>query len=145
MIRFRIAGLMTVVLLAGTKATARSQGLVSDPKTSVPGVIGAAGAAYHFASKSIGETRSVLVGLPKSYSVSHRGYPVIIVLDGEANFRPAMTVVSELSLLGHIPESIVVGIPNTDRLRDLTPPGLSVSGSSKNEGGDRFLDFLRRS
>jgi hypothetical protein len=69
---------------------------------------------------------------------------VIIVLDGEGDFRPAMTVASELALLGHIPESIVVGIPNTNRLRDLTPPGLSVSGSSKSEGGNRFLDFLEK-
>jgi hypothetical protein len=27
---------------------------------------------------------------------------------------------------------------------DLTPPGLSVSGSSLNEGGDRFLDFIEQ-
>jgi hypothetical protein len=144
MIRFRSMHLIAVLLLAGCNAKAQSPALVADPKQEIPGAIGSGGSAYLFASKAIGETRSVLIGLPKSYSVSHRGYPVIIVLDGEANFRPAMTVVSELSSLGHIPESIVVGIPNTDRLRDLTPPGLSVSGSSKSEGGDRFLDFLEK-
>src|SRR4030095_12324967 len=30
------------------------------------------------------------------------------------------------------------------RVYDLTPPGLSVSGSSLNEGGDRFLDFIEQ-
>lgn len=140
----RIAGLAFVFLLMGCKVTAQTSRLVADPGASLPSAIGAGGSAYQFVSTSIGETRSVLIGLPKSYPVTHREYPVIIVLDGEASFRPAMTVVSELTSLGHIPESIVVGIPNTNRLRDLTPPGLSVSGSSKNEGGDRFLDFLEK-
>jgi hypothetical protein len=144
MFRFRSMHLIAVLLLAGCKAKAQVPALVADPKYEIPGAIGSDGTAYLFASKAVGETRSVLIGLPRSYSSSHRGYPVIIVLDGEANFRPAMTVVSELSSLGHIPESIVAGIPNTDRLRDLTPPGLSVSGSSKSEGGDRFLDFLEK-
>ena len=29
-------------------------------------------------------------------------------------------------------------------MRDLTPPGVSVSGSSVHEGGDRFLDFIEQ-
>jgi hypothetical protein len=45
---------------------------------------------------------------------------------------------------GQIPEAIIVGVENTDRLRDLTPPGLSVSGSGLDMGGDRFLNFLER-
>src|SRR5262245_34044452 len=48
---------------------------------------------------------------------------------------------------GQVPESVVVAIENVDdfdeRVRDLTPPGLSVSGSGLEEGGDRFLDFLQ--
>lgn len=50
------------------------------------------------------------------------------------------------------PESVIVGIENIGgadwlasnkkRVYDLTPPGLSVSGSSLNEGGERFLDFI---
>jgi hypothetical protein len=47
-----------------------------------------------------------------------------------------------------IPEAIIVGIENTGgargRVHDLTPPGLSVSGSSLSEGGARFLDFIER-
>ena len=43
----------------------------------------------------------------------------------------------------------MVAIPNVssdprDRVWDMTPPGLSVSGSSLNEGGDRFLDFIEK-
>ncbi|MBK6316706.1 MAG: hypothetical protein IPF53_21070 [Blastocatellia bacterium] len=47
-----------------------------------------------------------------------------------------------------IPEAILVAIENTDpargRVHDLTPPGLSVSGSGLDAGGDRFLDFIER-
>src|SRR5687768_2131202 len=144
----RMKGMRTVVslliaLTAGCE-TAASQSLVPDPAAEIPGPIGGGGAAFRMQSTSLGESRSILVGLPRSFATTAAGrtYPVIIVFDGEGNFRSSMTVVSELASLGHIPESIVVGIPNTNRLRDLTPPGLSVSGSSKSEGGDRFLDFL---
>ena len=51
-------------------------------------------------------------------------------------------------------ESVIVGIENVGgadfrssnqkRVYDLTPPGLSVSGSGLNEGGDRFLDFIEQ-
>ncbi len=144
MIRFQMMTVLGVAVLAGCSGTARSQSLIADQSVQIPGAIGSGGSAYTFASKAVGEARSVLIGLPQSYAVSKRGYPVIMVLDGEASFRPAMTVATELSSLGHVPEAIVVGIPNTNRLRDLTPPGVSVSGSSKREGGDRFLDFLEK-
>src|SRR5688500_4384296 len=136
---------LLIALTAGCE-TAASQSLVPDPAAEIPGPIGGGGAAFRMQSTSLGESRSILVGLPRSFATTAAGrtYPVIIVFDGEGNFRSSMTVVSELASLGHIPESIVVGIPNTNRLRDLTPPGLSVSGSSKSEGGDRFLDFLEK-
>jgi hypothetical protein len=73
---------------------------------------------------------------------------VTIVLDGEANVPATAAVTDELARHGMIPETIIVAIENADgtrgRVRDLTPPGLSVSGSGLNEGGDRFLDFLER-
>jgi hypothetical protein len=70
-------------------------------------------------------------------------------LDGEANFPGATTIANTLASLGHVPEAIVVAIPNVssdprERVHDMTPPGLSVSGSSLNEGGDRFLDFIEK-
>jgi enterochelin esterase-like enzyme len=106
--------------------------------------------AFRIASAILKETRQVYIVLPASYSqsASDRRYPVTIVLDGEANVPPATAVSYELSRNGQIPESVIVAIPNIDptrgRLRDLTPPGLSVSGSSLNEGGDRFLDFIEQ-
>ncbi len=111
---------------------------------------GGAAQSFKIASAILKETRRIYVALPVSYSQSSpdRRYPVTIVLDGEANVPPAAAVIHELSRNGQIPESLIIAIPNIDpmrgRLRDLTPPGLSVSGSGLNEGGDRFLDFIEQ-
>ncbi|MGH7468006.1 MAG: alpha/beta hydrolase [Longimicrobiales bacterium] len=100
-------------------------------------------------SSILGRQRRVFVSLPVSHAESTRRYPVLIVLDGEANFTAATTIATTLAGLAHTPEVIVVAIPNAtsnprDRVHDMTPPGLSVSGSSLNEGGDRFLDFIEK-
>lgn len=107
-------------------------------------------------SAILGETRTVHLVLPPSFARTspERRYPVAVVLDGEENVPPAAAVAAELARNGQVPELLLVAIPNLAgagwedtarlRVRDLTPPGLSVSGSSLNEGGDRFLDFLER-
>src|SRR6185503_91943 len=102
--------------------------------------------SFRIESKILGETREISVVFPVSYlkSGASRRYPVAIVLDGEANVPLAAATTGQLAANGQIPEMIVLAIPNTDRLRDLTPPGISVSGSSREEGGDRFLDFIEK-
>lgn len=120
--------------------------LIAQAEVAVPLSRGSSAQAFQIKSAILKETRRIFVVLPASYSQSSpdRRYPVTIVLDGEANVPPVSAVSDELSRNGQIPESVIVAIPNTDRLRDLTPPGLSVSGSSLNEGGDRFLDFIEQ-
>lgn len=106
--------------------------------------------SFTIPSRILSETRLVHVVLPEGYAQAPatRRFPVTIVLDGEANVPPAVAVSDELARNGQIPEAILVAIPNTDgfegRVRDLTPPGLSVSGSSRNERGDQFLDFIEQ-
>ncbi|WP_165614895.1 alpha/beta hydrolase [Flagellimonas flava] len=71
-------------------------------------------------SKYLKERRNIQVQLPKDYAVSDRAYPVLIVLDGEYVFDYARGAASFLSnAFGFFPQLIVVGIPNTDRNRDL--------------------------
>jgi putative esterase len=106
--------------------------------------------SYTLQSAILGETRRVILAVPPSFArtTPARGYPVAIVLDGEFLLATVAPVAAELSRQGQIPELVLVGVENIDpmhgRVRDLTPPGLSVSGSSLNEGGDRFLDFIER-
>jgi len=106
--------------------------------------------AFNIRSAILDQTRRVDVVFPASYAESStsRRYPVTIVLDGEANIAATAAVADELARNGMIPEGILVAIENTTgargRVHDLTPPGLSVSGSGLSEGGDRFLDFIER-
>jgi uncharacterized protein len=101
---------------------------------------------FTIASKVLGETRHVGIAFPASYarSAATVRYPVAMVLDGETLLGPAAAVSATLADNGQIPELVIVAIENTNRLRDLTPPGPSVSGSSTHEEGDRFLDFIER-
>ena len=106
--------------------------------------------AFTIRSEILRETRTVVVALPPSFERTKepRRYPVAVILDGEFVVSRVAPVAADLIRNGQIPEMVLVGIENIDqfrgRVRDLTPPGLSVSGSSRNEGGDRFLDFIER-
>lgn len=130
--------------------TPQPPALVVEPDRTVAVSRGSTALAFQINSAILKEKRRINVVLPPSYSRSapDRRYPVTLVLDGEANVPPVTAVSDELSRNGQIPESVIIAIPNLDpmrgRLRDLTPPGLSVSGSSLNEGGDRFLDFIEQ-
>jgi pimeloyl-ACP methyl ester carboxylesterase len=66
----------------------------------------------------------------------------VLVPDGEAIFGTVVQAAAALARAGHVPEAVVVGIENTDRLRDLSPPGIPVSGNDGRGRGDLFLRFL---
>lgn len=141
---------LVVVCLLAASLQAQEPKLVAEPEHILRDTRGDGAQSLQIASAILKETRRIYIVLPASYknSAADRRYPVTLVLDGEANVPPAAAVSHELSRNGQIPESVIVAIPNMDsmrgRLRDLTPPGLSVSGSSRNEGGDRFLDFIEK-
>lgn len=67
-------------------------------------------------------------------------YPVLYVLDGEAQFYATVGILQHLSQAngnGVLPEMIVVGIENTNRFKDLIP---SVDTKNPNP----FIDFLSK-
>lgn len=76
-------------------------------------------------SDVLGEDRTLWVGLPADYAHHDRAYPVLYLLDGAENFAMASGVADFLSRerggKRRIPELIIVGVENTDRVRDLTP------------------------
>ncbi len=117
----------------------------------VSGQLGVPGQPFSIRSAILSQTRRLNVALPASFAStgSARRYPVIIVFDGEYSFAPTVAAAQYLAAAGQIPEAVVVAVENLsdsfrDRVRDLTPPGLSVSGSSRNENGGKFLDFIER-
>lgn len=95
-------------------------------------------------SSILNEERELWIRVPDSAKDSdarNTAYPVLYLLDGNGHFYSMAGMLHQLSAVnGNMiaPEMILVGIPNTDRFRDLTPT--ATEGTSG--GGDAFLDFL---
>lgn len=88
-------------------------------------------------SRILNEQRTVLVSAPQQVKP---GLPLLVLLDGEWNFRKVTAAVENLSGNGRLPPMLVAGVVNKDRGRDLTP---TFSGLAFADGpSDRFLSFL---
>ncbi len=76
-------------------------------------------------SRILNEQRKVWIYVPDSWKPgSTQRYPVVYLLDGNGHFFSVVGMIQQLSQVNGntiCPEMIVVGIPNTDRTRDLTP------------------------
>jgi len=100
------------------------------------------------------EERQIWVHLPPSAGLDRKKkYPVIYLLDGEKNFTSVVGMIDFLSSVwgnNVCPEMIVVGIPNTNRRRDLTPTrvtgGLWIDSAfaANSGGGEAFTSFIEK-
>lgn len=93
-------------------------------------------------SDILDEKRKILIHYPRNYDADLT-YPVLYVLDGSSqDFRMA-GIAEILNVAETVPEMIIVGIPNTDRNRDLTPHYIyqETDGDQLGEGA-KFLSFL---
>jgi hypothetical protein len=118
-------------------------------------VIGNADSVY---SKILNENRQIWIHIPDNNSpdgvFAKQHYPVIYVLDGwEPTFSSVVNIVQLLSGgSGNLafPQMIVVGIPNTNRTRDLTPthiisaPMMDSMSASVSGGGEKFISFIEK-
>ncbi len=106
-------------------------------------------------SKILNEQRKIWIYVPENGQAdSKQRYPVLYLLDGDAHFYSVVGMIQQLSQVNGntiCPEMIVVGIPNTDRTRDLTPthivadPPFMDSTFSKNSGGgEQFVSFIEK-
>ncbi len=109
-------------------------------------------------SKILNEKRELWIHVPEEYSpdgvFARQHYPVIYLLDGwEPNFSVMTSIVELLSGGGGnlaFPKMIVVGIPNTDRTRDLTPthiisaPMMDSNAARNSGGGEKFISFIEK-
>jgi len=98
-------------------------------------------------SKVLNEKRKMWVYVPDSNSLSLyriKEYPVIYLLDGDEHFLSVTGMIKQLSQLGRCPEMIVVGILNTDRVRDLTPTHVNTKSAEdiNSGGGENFTKFI---
>ena len=127
--------LFLIALLGSFSISSRSQ------NSQYPTVIGQKESLY---SSTLVENRPIYIHLPESYSTGDKDYPVIYLLDGDGNFHHTTATVDFLSNCLHIPEMIVVGIPNTgSRTRDLTPPTSETQDWPRAGGADNMLAFIK--
>ena len=100
-----------------------------------------------FKSNILNEERTVVVQLPKSYQKeANKVYPVIYRLDGAGNLPLITSVLERLQNDNAAPETIIVAIENTERLRDFYP---TVNKEPQGPvglggGGKKFLDFFEQ-
>jgi len=107
-------------------------------------------------STLLNEDRKVYIYCPKADSSDiNKRFPVLYLLDGENHFEIVSQYVDYLSRpdVSAIPKIIVVGIPNTKRVRDLTPTQsiLDYEGKPDTTGkytssgrNEIFLAFLKK-
>lgn len=108
-------------------------------------------------SSILNEDRKILIYTPKDSINPEKRYPVIYVLDADNHFMQMVEYSKYLSRqdVYVIPPLIVVGITNTDRVRDLTPsksnfdysgkPDTTANAPYKNSGGnEHFFQFIQK-
>jgi predicted alpha/beta superfamily hydrolase len=125
-------------------ATAYAASSASTPAPSGEPVV--TGQRFQMSSKILGETRKYVVHTPPNYHFSSDLYPVAVLLDSEGNIQHVTATADFLANNGAALPMIVVGIENTDRQRDFTPPVLSDKADQHppgNVGGaPKFLSFI---
>jgi predicted alpha/beta superfamily hydrolase len=107
-------------------------------------------------SKILKEKRQIWVYVPDDGGNSlyaKQKYPVLYLLDGDGHFYSVMGLIHQLSQVNGntvLPPMMIVGIPNTDRTRDLTPThtkgGAYVDSNfvRTSGGGENFAAFLEK-
>ena len=99
-------------------------------------------------SEVLGEERTILVRTPPGYETNKVRYPVLYMTDGDAHIGHTGSTVEFLARNGRMSELIVVGITNTNRLRDLSPTHVKTVNPDgalqfpDSGGGDKFLKFI---
>ena len=105
------------------------------------------GSLERIQSKVLDEERTLLIGLPTRYEMFKQDLPVLYLLDGKENFHHLAPLIRFLGDHGRIPKMIVVGIVNTDRVRNFTPThsDKEFDGRAKTSGGaGKFIQFLKQ-
>jgi predicted alpha/beta superfamily hydrolase len=149
-----ILPIITIIAISGcqneekTAAPASSETTEQEDKTLI--VAGTVDSLY---SETLRENRALWISVPDEYSYNDiktdNKYPVIYLLDGDGHFYSVVGMIRQMSLRGLCPKMIVVGIPNTDRMRDLTPTHVDeAKGDSTwmktSGGGEAFTTFMKK-
>ncbi|MBZ5507031.1 MAG: hypothetical protein LAO78_16365 [Acidobacteriia bacterium] len=102
-------------------------------------------------SNVLNEDRAVLVRMPAAAQGRKDRYPVLYLADGDGHINEVGAIIDFLVSQNRCAPVMIVGIPNTDRTRDLTPThadqknamGVVVESQPTSGGGDKFLEFIQ--
>ena len=101
-------------------------------------------------SNVLNEDRVIWVRMPAAARRENDRFPVLYLTDGGSNVNEIGSTIDFLADGNFMPPLIVVGITNTDRVRDLTPSHADVKRSDgtitrypTSGGADKFLDFIQ--
>jgi predicted alpha/beta superfamily hydrolase len=97
------------------------------------------GSTEQFESAILGETRALEIRLPPGHDDDAKAYPLLLVLDG-GDWFSYMATLENMIAPNHLPEMVVVGLPNTDRRKDLDI--MNDSLGEPGAGAQRFTRFL---
>jgi predicted alpha/beta superfamily hydrolase len=102
------------------------------------------------------EKRKIWICMPRRHDElpPDKRYPVVYLLDAEEQFADFTTMIQEVNEADGsriFPEMIVIGIPNTNRSRDLTPTpskynaaGIKVNEFKRSGGSADFIAFIEK-
>ena len=131
-----VSSIVCAALLFGTAGYSHGQG--------APGSI-VIGEQQTVASQVLNEDRRILVSKPAGYDDGDSRYPVLYVLDGDTSFNYTTTLTQFLATNRLVPHMLVVAIPNTSRLRDLTPASTTPTAGGQlpqSGGAAEFRTFI---
>lgn len=102
-------------------------------------------------SNVLNEDRAILVRMPAAAQGKKDKYAVLYLADGDGHINEVGAIIDFLVSQNRCAPLIVVGIPNTDRTRDLTPTHGDAKGPDgailqtfpTSGGGDKFLEFIQ--
>jgi len=118
----KILSIVLLLLLAGGASAQNSRQAKRTAETTKPFVLGV---VEELQSKELGEKRILNIYLPEGYSAKDTArYPVVYLLDGSADedfiHVVGLYYYNNFPWINRVPKSIIVGIANTDRKRDMT-------------------------
>lgn len=101
-------------------------------------------------SNALNEDREIWVRMPAAAQGKNESYAVLYLTDAGPNINEIGSTIDFLADNNFMPPLIVVGISNTDRVRDLTPAHADIKHSDgtvetfpTSGGADKFLDFIQ--
>lgn len=138
----RIYVLLLVIYIAAINYSCQENNKKVDTKKIEIGVVDS------LFSDVLKEQRKIWVYVPKTdehLSNTPKKFPVVYLLDGDVHFSSVVGMIEQLSTVNGnamCPEMIVVGIPNTDRTRDLTPTNADTARFKTSGGAENFTKFI---